>query len=374
MSKVKVKTISSVHIGSGNFLRNNSDFVVWDENGESLIGILDPKKMLSIIGVDKINNWISVIERNGDTIEFMKNVGGCKSPRKYVQRVIYNYAQIGNNDTLKECLHDGMGRAYIPGSSIKGAIRTAITAVLAQKIQRLEDKVVFRVGNRDKVQASNVEKLLFGQNPNSDVFRFLHIGDVYFGACEIASKLVNLNIRRSEKLKDNSKSQLVESIFAEDESITQMKLDTRYYQWAKNHWQGRECLGTLSEEMNSLSVLFSVINQHTRTLVEEEIEYWRDKQSNGYQGAEDYIDSMQEILEEIGKCDNGKQCVLRLGHASGWRFITGAWTEQLSNFNSHIIPASRPRNNLYSDYDFPKSRRIDEEGYVCGFIKLTLCD
>lgn len=374
MSKVKVKTISSVHIGSGNFLRNNSDFVVWDENGESLIGILDPKKMLSIIGVDKINNWISVIERNGDTIEFMKNVGGCKSPRKYVQRVIYNYAQIGNNDTLKECLHDGMGRAYIPGSSIKGAIRTAITAVLAQKIQRLEDKVVFRVGNRDKVQASNVEKLLFGQNPNSDVFRFLHIGDIYFGACEIASKIVNLNIRRSEKLKDNSKSQLVESIFAEDESITQMKLDTRYYQWAKSHWQGRECLGTLPEEMNSLSVLFSVINQHTRTLVEEEIEYWRDKQSNGYQGAEDYIDSMQEILEEIGKCDNGKQCVLRLGHASGWRFITGAWTEQLSNFNSHIIPASRPRNNLYSDYDFPKSRRIDEEGYVYGFIKLTLCD
>ena len=71
-------------------------------------------------------------------------------------------------------------------------------------------------------------------------------------------------------------------------------------------------------------------------------------------------------------CQEGKECVLRLGHASGWRFITGAWTENLDNFKSEIVPASRPKNFNYEQYVFPKSRRLDEDGDIFGFVKLEL--
>ena len=81
---------------------------------------------------------------------------------------------------------------------------------------------------------------------------------------------------------------------------------------------------------------------------------------------------MEKILAEINSCEKGKECVIRIGHASGWRFITGAWTEELENFHDVVIPASRPKNFNYTEYDFPKSRRIDEESDVLGFVKLKL--
>ena len=58
-------------------------------------------------------------------------------------------------------------------------------------------------------------------------------------------------------------------------------------------------------------------------------------------------------------------------HGSGWRFITGAWCEGLDNFDE-VIAVSRPNNGRYQEYDFPKSRRIDEDSDILGFVKLSL--
>ena len=378
MSKVKVQTITPVHVGSGNFLRHNSDFVTWNEDGESFIGIIDPQKMLSIIGLENLDDWVRLIERNGDTKEFMKTKGGCANPERYVKRIIFNSAKVNPNDTLKECIHDGMGRAYIPGSSIKGAIRTAVLATLANGRNDLENLIVSvnPKTSKKKVSADAVEQRLFGGDPNSDVFRFLHIGDAYFGECEVSSRLINLNIRRSKELVDVSKPQIVESIFTEEVSETQMKVDTHYYEWVKRHWpqQGPKTkpLGNMPKEMSCLYALFAMVNVHTKALVEDEIEFWKDIQTEGYNGTDEYIERLQEILGYIKECQDGKECILRLGHASGWRFITGAWTEQLKNFESDIIPASRPNNKNYTEYVFPKSRRIDEVSDIFGFVKLSL--
>lgn len=383
MSKVTVQTITPVHVGSGNFLRYNSDFVTWADEEQSFIGIIDPKKMLSIIGVDHLDDWVHTIERNGNTKEFMKNVGGCTNPEKYVKRIIYNNAEVKSSDTLKECIHDGMGRAYIPGSSIKGSIRTVLLASLANQVPNKESKVV-SINHKGKknVSAKTVEQQLFGGDPNSDIFRFLHIGDAYFKDCEISSRLINLNIRERENLIDGGKPQIVESIFTEGKSIIQMKIDSAYYDWAQHHWpqNSKNRLGSMPESMSSLESLFALINAHTTALVKDEIEYWENVQSCGYSGAAPYIDCMKEVLRRTCSCQKGKECILRLGHASGWRFITGAWAEHLSNFETDIVPASRPKNDAYNKYDFPKSRRIEEieeydgekETSVFGFIKLTL--
>ena len=89
-------------------------------------------------------------------------------------------------------------------------------------------------------------------------------------------------------------------------------------------------------------------------------------------GAEDYLERMNEILQQFNSCIQGKECILRIGHASGWRFITGAWAEQLDNFKDIIVPASRPGNHKYQQYDFPKSRRLDEDSDIFGFVKLSI--
>lgn len=381
MSKVKIHTLTPIHIGSGQFLRNKSEFVEYKDNNGLHISVVDPKKILDIIGIENLNDWVSQIERGEDVKSYIAKLGRNATPDQYALRILKSLAgQIGNNDTLKECIHDGTGKPYIPGSSIKGAIRTAVLASLAQTETGL-DRLVVQMSRTGKtsVNAKKVESKLFGQDPNSDIFRFVRIGDAYFDyGCELATRMINLNIRKSDNLIDKSKPQLVEAISNECVAFTQMKIDKDYYDWAKAHWPQYNTkvapLSAMPHQLQSLSSLFSMINAHTANLIKDDISYWEEVEGSGCYGASDYISNLNSILSVAKKCEEGKECVLRLGHASGWRFITGAWTENLKNFYDDIVPASRPKDHLYSDYDFPKSRRLDENGEIFGFIKLSLDD
>lgn len=375
MSKVRIQTLTPIHIGSGEFLKNNSDFVEYKNGADSYICIINPQKVLELIGVEHINDWVALIERNGDIKEYISKLGKNETPNVYAQRLLCNYAHtLKRDDTLKECIHNGMGNPYIPGSSIKGAIRTAVMTTLAEQQSGLEYSIKDKKGF---VTAKQVESKLFGGDPNSDVFRFIKVGDAYFEkGCELSTRIINLNIRESNSLIDPSKPQLVEAIGVDNETEILMRVDKAYYEWTKNHWptdtKKAKPLGVLGTQMDNISSLFLLVNNHTRKLVEEEIRYWKEAEKSGLIGAETYIENMEQILTDIQSCQNGKECVLRIGHASGWRFITGAWTENLRNFESEIVPASRPKNFNYRQYDFPKSRRLDEDGDILGFVKLSL--
>lgn len=366
MSKIKIETLSPVHIGSGQFLQNNTDFVSDFEDDDSFLYVIDPKKILRIIGDERIDAWVKSIENGQSIKDFIKG----KHPKMYSSRSILNFAEINRTDTLKECIHNGMGLAYIPGSSIKGALRTAVLATLAANQTGLEYKLKDFKG---KIGASQIEKSLFGNDPNHDIFRYVQVGDAYFEKeCEVAVNLINLNIRESkDDLIDKSKHQVVEAIGMDCESSFQLKINSSVNQWANK--KSNNDIKLLPDSMRSVSSLFNLVNNHTAKLIEDEIGYWSNDVDKS--GSDGYIEKLEEILDVANQCDKSKECVLRIGHASGWRFITGAWTENLKNFHDVVVPASRPRNNVYEQYDFPKSRRLGEDDSdVFGFVKLSVAD
>lgn len=365
MSRVKVTTLRSVHIGNGNLLQNNTDFIVDGDN----IYIIDPEKVLDIIGIEKLDSWVSAIERRENIKEFLGRVGKQCSPEEYASRVIENYSSISNDKTLKECIHDGRGYPYIPGSSIKGAIRTAL---LSSMINSSPNKYNLNdVNHFGKMGSSNLEKKLFGDVQDS-LFKYLRVGDAFFDkGSEVAIDEINLNIRNNHnKLEDKSKPQSIEVISDDCESECNITLALNNHRLAFNR---NNSVKPLPIEMQSLSSLFQTINHHTQKLIEEDIEFWKTI-SQEKDGADEYIDSISGVIQDIEECESGKECVLRVGHASGWRFTTGAWTEPYPWFESHVVPASRPRNHLYQDYDFPKSRRIVSNNDVLGFIKLSIIE
>lgn len=372
MSKIKISTLTPVHIGSGNFLQYNMDFVQDYDGEDSYLYVVDPKKILEFVGVERIDEWVKAIE-NGQSIKsFVRNA----SPKNYSSRSILNFSNVKPADTLKECIHNGMGLAYIPGSSIKGAIRTAVLASYAGNVSGLEAKIDKSDKDRFtgevkklKASAQKVEAELFGGDPNTDFFRFVQIGDAYFDEeCEVATNLINLNQTHKDTLIDESKHQIVEAIGSGLDSEFQMKIAKNFYEFSKSRC---EKIGNMPVGIQSVSSLFDVINEHTIKLVEDEIECW---ENCSIQGAEGYIENMKDILEKAQNCQKGKECVLRIGHASGWRFITGAWVESLGNFKDLVIPVSRPKNDYYREYNFPKSRRLDSDGFILGFVKLCICD
>jgi CRISPR type III-A-associated RAMP protein Csm5 len=373
MNKIQLETLTPVHIGSGNMLQNNTDFVVQGSGDDRYIYIVDDRKILDLIGEEHLDHWMASIEKKESTIKLVQRFAPKASIWDYTAEQITCYADVAPHDTLKEIIHDGRGKPYIPGSSIKGAIRTAVLSEIIalqnqDQIQEIQERVFTEKRGYRNASASGVEKKLFGVDPNSDIFRFVRVGDAYFeDDCIIASRMINLNIRKGKnELKDKSKPQLIEAIGPEEKSIFEMKIDTDYYDLAKKKYSKLE---KLPESMQSLTSLFASINNHTKKLVESEIAYWQKIQQTG---SEDYIESMEIILDEINKITNQDACVLRVGHASGWRFITGAWAEYLDNFDPDVINAARPNNQRYQKYDFPKTRRIDEDSDIYGFVKLTL--
>jgi len=369
-NRVKIKTLTPIHVGSGIMLQNNTDYVTFNDGESKMIGIIDDRKLLEYIGEENVQKWVLSIERGDDTKTLVRQlVPGRNIPvENYSKRIVEDFSR-GASATLKECIHDGMGHPYIPGSSIKGAIRTSVLASLMQNkdIKRFAPNL------------SGVENNLFGKNPQESVFRFLHVGDAIFDKeCEIACRLINLNIKPStNSLRDERMAQLVEAISEDMECEFKMKIELDYNQELVNqtaHTEGakRATIMSLPSVMQDIETLFSIINAHTIKLLQEELDFWSEREETGQ---EKYLEQIKIIKREACRCQTGKECVMRLGHTSGWRFITGAWTEQLDNFDDLIPPKARPGNSQhYSEFPFPKSRRLDEAGYILGFVKMTIGD
>ena len=361
MSEIKLETISSIHIGSGNFLTYNTDFVKQNQGDETYLYVIDDRKVLEVIGEKNLDNWVLSIERGENTSEFVKRCNPNIRVKDYATRNIQLLDTIHPGETLKECIHDGMGRAYIPGSSIKGAIRTAVLASNVDQRQHLTSQIVTLKGNRKIVSAQKVEEQLFGKMQD-DVFRFLQVGDAIFKPnCEVGLRMnMGLNITQRQELnsKTDRKPQVIEAISLEEQTSFKMKIDERIF-------QNKHILPCL----HNLTDLFLTVNLHTKKLVEAEIGFWQDY-SEDHTGAEEYIKVLTRLLRKIEACKTN-QCILRIGHGSGWDFITGAWTKSLNNFETDVVPAARPKNYHYEEYPFPKSRRLDAVSDVLGFVKLS---
>lgn len=368
---VKIKTLTSVHIGSGEVLQIGSDFVKGKMGNNYVLSVVSPEKVLDLIGEEHLQDWVVAIERKESTGNVVKRFAPNAQVEDYAKRIVLEWSKAHERDTLKEHIHNGQGKPYIPGSSIKGAIRTAILASLAENVNDAERKIDVSANGRKKANANKVEKELFGRDPNNDVFRFLQVGDAYFGdSYTVALRMVNINERTSKSLWDKSKSQMIESLPSEDITRFEMKLNVEGYNKSKEKWS---TIGDLPNIMSSYESLFEAINNHTIRLLDFELEYWKERSDrDDSDKVECYLEKIESIKNEAQNCGKGKECVLRIGHGSGWNFITGGWARDLDNFESLVVPVSRPNNQNYSEYDFPKTRRVDDVCELLGFVKLSL--
>ena len=373
MSKIKTETLTAVHIGSGETLQYGTDFVTGKTEDDDVISIIEPRKVLDLIGVDNVQQWVTAIERKEPTSQVVKRFAPNAKLEDYSKRFLWEWSNVKETDTLKEQIHDGQGRPYIPGSSIKGAIRTSILASLTDKIQDKEKKIDkskkdFNGFVKPKAEAKNIESELFGADPNKDIFRFLQVGDAFFGKLqEVAIRMVNINERERQSFWDESKPQLIEAISPEDESEFKLKLNIPGYNFSRGK------VNQLPPCMSSEAELSRTINKHTQKLLQEELKYWKEREiKDKSDKVSTYSEKVNNILSLARECKDGKECILRIGHGSGWRFITGAWTESLENFDSLVVSASRPKNSNYEQYDFPKTRRVDDECELLGFVKLSI--
>lgn len=365
--KIKLQTLTPVHIGNGEILKENFDYI---KNGTS-IHVLDRKKLFRLLtnkGFTESTLVNALLSKNIKTI-IDKNLSGILPKEFSLRRVTVpqNQRETFKGD-LREQIYDGFGKPYIPGSSIKGAIRTALLSYVLEDIDDLDNfiEVEGENINDDKIIEEVFVKIVEEEKVN--LMQCLQINDCYFKNTilleALNTTLLNIKEDRQKNRIQTHANQVVECIPKNSIGNLSLKItDTET---------------PFRLELNSLQELFEIINSQTKTVLECEKDFWKNINDITVNS---YLDTCSELLDKIKAIEKNKEnsCILRLGFASGYNFMTNKWTDFLSSKLQREIAKQVRGNKDKGDEEFPKTRRINITGTdnntrvnLFGFVKLTI--
>lgn len=275
---------------------------------------------------------------------------------------------------IRPLVRSGQGTPIIPGSSIKGAIRSVIfNSLYGKSNTRRYDR--------------NTEKDLLG-NFDRSIMRYIRPYDAELEE----TQLVDIDLFNLYSRGFNWKSQYKEgfTIVAESfrpESTTNFRLSIadglvemveKGEKQLNNKFLPRYVRYVIPKRGDSVALLFGMINHHTRQHLAKEIEFFKK-----YPQAED-TDLLIERLEELQKrtqnesAKMGKSCVLRMAYGSGFHAITGDWrfkthTETIDYPDEENLTWSqKERRRTPARY---KSRKVADNGDffgLMGFVELKI--
>ena len=164
--RAKFKVITPIHIGSGNQI-NRYDYVLF----ENVIGLIEKTKFNERIRKDKklFNEFLKVSENLNDLVEFLEEEVLDDEINEIIEanEGILDKLEKNYSRAIEEFIKDKfLNTPIIPGSSIKGAIRTAILDYIVSKNPELKE-----IKN-----PINLEKKVFG-DVKEDALKALFISD-----------------------------------------------------------------------------------------------------------------------------------------------------------------------------------------------------
>ncbi|WP_282781284.1 type III-A CRISPR-associated RAMP protein Csm5 [Phaeodactylibacter xiamenensis] len=374
--KINLHALSPVHIGSGVEYQGNAEYLYFQD--ERVIVLADEQKVLTIIGEENIPIWINYIEgRQEDFLNYLRQRKPDVKASDIGRRIIPlqgNQAPYFTN-TLREQMHGGMGEAYIPGTSIKGAIRTAIFAKsLMDRYEKTGIKkeklpIQYKMNNPFQVKDYLLQKEVFGKNPNSDWMRMLQVGDCYFSAGTHAAFAETLNEYNNQRYEiKHEVRQLIEFLPKGTSASFVMRVPDKHLE--RIHEFNPRLFPAATREL-SLAGIFQTVNRHSLRLLDSELEFFEDADlPPEMAGLLDFLNFLR--AEAAAYSEN--ECLLRLGFGTGYRSMTGDWVKELvfdDDLYDDIATVTR-RTARYNSFPLPKSRKIMFDGELPGFVKLTL--
>ena len=117
--KLKIKTLTPIHIGTGKELTPLEFFNNYRINYNKLFDLIAEEKK------DEFFNWIDQIQNATISITNIQKKFNIKTNDIISKCGLYRFNQ-SFQDKVREGIKDSSNKLFIPGSSIKGAIRTAL--------------------------------------------------------------------------------------------------------------------------------------------------------------------------------------------------------------------------------------------------------
>jgi hypothetical protein len=246
---------------------------------------------------------------------------------------IFDYDGKLNSREIKTLIRNGLGETYIPGSSIKGAIASALFHYLYNGV----NPTYFN---------DQTAKELLGTFDRA-LGRYLRPSDSSAIETEINDvELYNLyrkGVNWSGEFKQGFII-LLETFKTNCTGSMRLSLAADIAEFVRKQ-SGKTGLPTYYDNVfgeNPLKNLFKIINDYTRTHIEREIKYL--ETYNDQEDIDSVLGQLDALLLDLGDIKE-HSCILRLAFGSGFHGITGDW-----RFKDHTstIAQGDDKNMIYN--------------------------
>ncbi|WP_170065154.1 type III-A CRISPR-associated RAMP protein Csm5 [Methylovulum psychrotolerans] len=371
--KVGLEILTPVQCGSGQDLTQDFDYVV--ENGQ--VFVVDQERMFTAIA-------------SGDKQLDDALLGGECNLSYWVNELAgerYGYALPMLSRTTKtftkfrEHLKDALYQPYIAGSSLKGAITTALLADYLRELPKaIYQELLPNIANKPENThaAKKLLDTLLGEDPEHNIFRALHVKDVMLRAedlCLVDIRWLNLTTDSTNKvsaewrritgknfpINEWKKANGIHAEMLKPKSQAQFQL-----QWDEFLLSDLSTWYTSAHDIlpRDFAGLKERLNRHARYRLEQEIKFYHDY------GA---IKPEQACIKLLSALQNDPDSIyLQLSWGSGWRGMTGDWLEP--DLTKEMCQLFGLRKSVLSELPFPKTRRLavsgEEPKLPLGWVRL----
>lgn len=370
-----VEVLTPVHIGTG--------FIWYKESGDFLakggeLHIIDQNAVFEILINDENEDLKQLVDLE-PSIEDLMEAAGVKLPGKSYILKSFGSGSLPDKE-LRPFIKTAFFQPYIPGSSLKGAIRTAL---FSEQIEQAADskKQAFNdittAHKRGKKPPKNPSEKMNAQvfssaaphpreNSNYDFLRVLHLGDSHFSTQNLMVADVrwfNLTQRGGawkKSWKDMGSRRNIDQwrdahgVFTEalmPGSQTQVAIQwdefllSEFPQKEVLHWQDLpDFVG-----FDKLKVL---MNAHALKLLADDIKFFSEYH------ADEIVAKCKALQKQIEQ--ESDAMFIRLGWGSGWEAMTGDWMteEEVASVRAaYGNKMGKPGVDI-----FPKTRRLAVSG------------
>jgi CRISPR-associated protein Csm5 len=335
--RARATLLTPLHIGSGRDLLLSYDYAIhggrtWRLNEEAILeaqNVDDPAVLNRLMQTPPAQLLKPADFREGSPF-FRYVIRG--TPRSQAEGA-----------QLREQWKDPCDRPYLPGTSLKGALRTALAWHAWEALGLRPERT--RLNPNPRFAAQEYERGIFGPDPNHDLLRALHVGD---SDPVGADHLMLVNARVLHRSGQMASPIELEAIAPETVFSFTVKLDLALFsEWARQHrlkMRGGDWLRALP----------AIVNRHTAQRLKEERAWF-----NGVPGAERVL----EFYRGLGIPTQG--FLLQMGWGTGWDDKTfGSRLRADPNFLEGILRPPKAggygiaRGRRQPGDPFPKSRRV----------------
>ncbi|MCS6775371.1 MAG: type III-A CRISPR-associated RAMP protein Csm5 [Chloroherpetonaceae bacterium] len=374
-----LEVLSPLHIGCGETL-GPLDYVTWKTSEGIKIQVLDLAGLVQARNAQgapiDLENLARLMEQPGFDRELLRQRFQITSEQigqatRYVLQ--QNLPDVRKRNEVRAHIRDVRERAYVPGTSLKGAIRTALLYHLApEDTGRIRELATPEPGRRMRPEeaAGRLEKLAFGKSPNHDLMRVLQVSDSQSFRCQGPIRYDEFLLQADRVAVEGPEhevgmTQWIEAIRPGAKTTLTIHYDTWLYsRQAEPELQ-------FNRHREHIDQLFARCNAFARALLKE--------QQRMLEAAEEH-EAAHWCAQMLAQTETEEHALLSVGWGQGWLGTTIGLLFDPDDPNFHALAAqyqlarNQKRPEYYRGHEFPGTLWVVRSGgrrYPPGWVKLT---